>query len=197
MKTMTTGDAHVYHYSPRLTGDVHIENVSCDTGQSEGYKTMGDINIPGSELKALVKEADPRPMVGVSLLIVSGDSILVSRRKGSHGAGEWGTPGGHLENGETFEQCAYRELSEECGAHVRITTPRFLCVTNLRDYLPKHYADIGMVAHWENGEPETMEPGKAGPWQWHLIDDVLEDGSYFGAVHNLAVAYRTGRTYFA
>ena len=195
MRTMTTDGVRAYHYNPGLTGDVHIENVSCDTGQPEGYKTMGDISIPGGELKALIKEGDPRPMVGVGLLVVRGGSVLLSQRKGSHGAGEYGVPGGHLENGETFEQCAYRELAEECGAHVKITTPRFLCVTNLRDYLPKHYADISMVAHWESGEPETMEPHKAGPWQWHPIDR-LPDGR-FSVIDNLVIAYQTGQPYFA
>lgn len=140
----------------------------------------------------------PRPMVGVSLLIVKDNRVLLSRRKGSHGAGEYGTPGGHLENGEPFEGCALRELYEECGKGMRVTTPRFLCVTNLHDYLPKHYADIGMVSHWLDGEPELMEPDKCEGWEWHSMDDLIGGVPYnlFGAVRNLIIAYRTSQPYF-
>lgn len=136
-----------------------------------------------------------RPKVGISLMVVKNDLMLLSRRKGSHGAGEWGTPGGHLENGETYEDCAYRELAEECGGDFRITRPRFLCVTNLRDYLPKHYTDIGMVAHWIEGDPKLMEPDKADGWEWHAIRWLPDNR--FGVVDNLVTAYRTGQPYFA
>ncbi|GGF32934.1 hypothetical protein GCM10011519_02980 [Marmoricola endophyticus] len=31
------------------------------------------------------------------------------------GANQWGMPGGHVEEGESFEEAAYRELEEETG----------------------------------------------------------------------------------
>ena len=136
-----------------------------------------------------------RPMVGVSLLVVKGDYVLLSQRKGSHGEGQYGSPGGHMENGETFEGAALRELAEECGPYVEVTTPRFLCVANLRDYLPKHYADIGMVVHWLHGEPELTEPDKAGPWEWHPMARL--PCNRFGAVDNMVISYQTGQPYFA
>lgn len=136
----------------------------------------------------------PPPKVGVSLLVVRGDKILLSRRKGSHGAGQYGTPGGHLENGESFSACALRELEEECGPGLKVTDPRPLCVTNLRDYLPKHYVDMGMVAHWISGEPETMEPEKAENWGWHPIGWLPVP--YFTAVESLVIAYGNGQWHF-
>lgn len=117
-----------------------------------------------------------RPKVGLSLLVLKphGTSYkaLLSARKGSHGADEYGTPGGHMEHGETFEEGALRELAEECGDDFLVTQPQFLCVSNVLDYLPKHYVDIGMVAHWVSGEPVQMEPEKAGPWGWYPLDDL-------------------------
>ena len=40
-----------------------------------------------------------------------GEIALIRRRKG----GEWALPGGFLDEGETFTQCALRELKEETG----------------------------------------------------------------------------------
>lgn len=41
--------------------------------------------------------------------------ILLFRHAGCHGCSFWATPGGGLEGGETFEQAACREASEELG----------------------------------------------------------------------------------
>lgn len=183
-----------YFYEPGLTGDVHIENLSTKPDNRGGWSTLVDVCVPGRELKQLVKQAAPQPMVGISLLVVRGDSILLSKRKGSHGSGQYGTPGGHLENGESFEEGALRELAEECGTDLTVATPRFLCVTNLRDYLPKHYADIGMVAHWLSGEPQTMEPDKSEGWGWYSLYN-LPDG-LFGAVKNIVSAFTSAQVYF-
>ena len=62
--------------------------------------------------------------------------ILLSRRKSSAGAGTWALPGGHLEFGETFEQCAARETKEETD--VDLTNIRVVCVNNAVD-LPANY----------------------------------------------------------
>jgi 8-oxo-dGTP diphosphatase len=92
--------------------------------------------------------------VGVGVLIFKGDKILLGLRQGSHGENEYCGPGGHLEYGETAEQTALRETSEECG--IKIKNLQFLCVSDLLKYAPKHYIDIGFVAEWESGEPEIL-----------------------------------------
>lgn len=56
--------------------------------------------------------------VGIGVVLCSGKypgAVLVGERKGSHGDGLYAFPGGHLEIGETFQQCAKREVGEETG----------------------------------------------------------------------------------
>lgn len=141
-----------------------------------------------------------RPKTGISLLVIrqidGREHVLLGQRAGSHGADQWGTPGGHQEFGELFEETALNELKEECGDQFEVTYPRFLCVTNLREYLidGKHYTDIGMVAHWVDGDPMLMEPDKCLGWSWHPIDRLPTP--LFAPVENLVLAYHTGQPYF-
>lgn len=44
--------------------------------------------------------------------------------------GTWTIPGGHLEFGESFEQCASRELEEETGLQVPLEKMRYLTTIN-------------------------------------------------------------------
>lgn len=136
-----------------------------------------------------------RPKVGIGLLLVRGTTILLGQRLSSHGPGQYGGPGGHLELMESFEDCIMRELREEAGTAIQIKNLRYLCTTNLTKYAPKHYVDIGMIAEWASGEPIVMEPTKLLSWGWHEIDH--PPGVLFGCAENYFEAYKTGRHYFS
>ena len=139
--------------------------------------------------------SNDRPQVGIGVFLVkNGKQILLGRRKNAHGEGEYALPGGHLELGETFEGCALRELSEEAGPDIKVNDVTFLCLTNMRRYAPKHYADIGIIAKWKSGEPKVMEPHKKEDWQWYDLDKLPKP--LFGCTENYIEAYTTGRVYF-
>ncbi|KAJ1663177.1 hypothetical protein IW140_005657 [Coemansia sp. RSA 1813] len=118
--------------------------------------------------------------------------FLIGQRKGSHGSGTWGLPGGHLEVGESWSVCAQREVLEECGVellselvHVGTTNSIF------SDNVPtKHYITLYMApkAPAFKGSVRLMEPDKCSQWIWvswkELVDgkaalyrDACNDGA--------------------
>lgn len=109
-------------------------------------------------MKSIVK-------VGTAVFVWRDGKFLMQKRKGSHGAGTWSVMGGHLELGESFEDCVKREAMEETG--MEITNIRFLAVTNdvLKDDR-KHYVTVWMEADWLAGEPKITEPEKCTEQVW-------------------------------
>lgn len=116
--------------------------------------------------------AEQKPMVGIGVMIFKGGKILFAKRKGSHGEGEFSFPGGHLEYMESFEECACRETKEECG--INIKNIKFQFLANVDKYAPKHYVHVGLVAEWESGDPEILEPEKSESWGWYGMDELPE-----------------------
>jgi 8-oxo-dGTP diphosphatase len=138
---------------------------------------------------------DGQLRVGVGVMIFrNGTEMLLHKRKGSHGAGEYASPGGHLELGETIEECVLREIKEEAGPDFKIKGLTFLCFINLRKYMPKHYAHIQMAAEWKSGEAQVMEPDKNAGWAWYKLDDL--PAPLFGTTNQAIESYKTGKTFF-
>ena len=111
----------------------------------------------------------PFVKVGVAVLIERDDRLLLIRRNGSHGAGTWATPGGHLDFGETPEQCGAREAREETGLEVADLT--FVAITNdLFAAEQKHYITIWMRARRIVGEPSIASPREMTEIGWFAWD---------------------------
>ncbi|ORY59439.1 NUDIX hydrolase domain-like protein [Leucosporidium creatinivorum] len=113
------------------------------------------------------------PRVGVGAFILHGDRFVTGVRKGSHGAGCLQLPGGHLEFGESWEECARREILEETGLAVRDV--RFLTATN--DVFVaevKHYITIFMVCNTVDKDPlpRVLEPEKCERWEWRSWEEL-------------------------
>jgi 8-oxo-dGTP diphosphatase len=133
-----------------------------------------------------------RPKVGVGVMVIKDGKILLGKRKGSHGEGEYAAPGGHMEYMESFEECAKREVAEEVG--IEISAIRFLRLLNLKTYAPKHYVDIGLTAQWVNGEPKLLEPEKCEGWGWYDMDNL--PAPLFATTQSYIEAYKTGRNFW-
>jgi 8-oxo-dGTP diphosphatase len=130
----------------------------------------------------------PKPMVGVSVLIKNGDRILLEKRSKDPMKGAWKAPGGHMEFGETPEQTAAREVKEELGITLRDL--KFRTITNdVFEADQKHYVTIWMEAFIASGEPELKAPYEESEIGWFTWD-ALPQPLYLGLQHLLE-----GKTY--
>lgn len=136
-------------------------------------------------------ENAPKVGVGVMILNNSGE-VLLAKRKGSHGEGEYVFPGGHLEFGESFSDCAMRETDEEAG--IEIANIRFQYLANILKYCSKHYVHIGLTADHLSGEPQVLEPEKSESWDWYSIDNPPQP--LFEMCRLAIESYKSGQNYF-
>jgi 8-oxo-dGTP diphosphatase len=105
------------------------------------------------------------PRIGVGVIIEEKGCVLLIQRKGAHGAGSWSSPGGHLEFGESPEQCAIRETKEEVG--IEVGDIRFVAVTNdIFKESGKHYITLWMQADHLSGEPKIAAENEVAEVSW-------------------------------
>jgi 8-oxo-dGTP diphosphatase len=122
-----------------------------------------------------------RPLIGIGIYILNDEGeVLLGKRKGSHGAGEFAPPGGHLEFGESFEEAARKEVREETG--LEIGSIELFYVSNDRGYIEssrKHYVTLAFRARYLGGDPIVLEPEKCERWQWYSLDQLPDSVASF------------------
>ncbi len=109
-----------------------------------------------------------KPRVGVGVFVFKEGKVLLGKRKEAHGAGDWAPPGGHLEFGESVEDCATRELVEETGLKA-LSVQTGIWSNNIIDG-SKHYITLFAVVDQFEGVPQLLEPNKCEEWQWFATD---------------------------
>jgi 8-oxo-dGTP diphosphatase len=132
------------------------------------------------------------PRVGIGVMIFKGNKILLGKRKGSHGEGEYAFPGGHLNYMETIEDCAKRETLEETG--IKIKNIRFQFLANVHRYKPKHYLHVNVITDYKSGKIQLKEPEKCQSWKWYSLDKLPKPLFWMA---KLAIdSYKTKKIYF-
>lgn len=124
-------------------------------------------------------------------MIFKDGKILLGKRRGAHGDGEFSFPGGHLEHLESFVDCAHREIAEEAG--IKVKNMKFLFLANVTHYNPKHYVHIGLTADWDSGEPQILEPELREGWDWYELERLPSPLFYMCKLS--LECYKTGKNY--
>lgn len=115
------------------------------------------------------------PCVGVGILVVDQkrEKLLIGRRIDS---GLYGLPGGWLEFGEEFEECAARELEEECGISKQPSCFKHIHTLNFYNFEKTFHAiSCVMYCAIEENEAITLdnkEPNKCYGWFWITLPEM-------------------------
>ncbi|MCH9633490.1 MAG: RNA pyrophosphohydrolase [Chlamydiae bacterium] len=126
------------------------------------------------------------PRIGVGVLVFQNSKILLGERINSHGAHTWSPPGGHLEYGETPEDCAIRELKEETGL-TALNTTQGPWTNDFFEIEKKHYISLFILVNDFQGDPIVMEPSKCAKWDWFDLNALPKP--LFVSFQNLMTAF--------
>ncbi|KAF5762172.1 putative hydrolase [Helianthus annuus] len=122
-----------------------------------------------------IEEKSQAPEVGVSVFILKDNKILFGRRRSvSVGDNTYLLPGGHLEFGESYEECAAREVKEETGLDIK--NIELLTTVNNLYYDATHINVTYMRAQLSdpNQTPQNIEPDKCEGWEWYDLNNLPE-----------------------
>lgn len=144
-----------------------------------------------ADVSESISRSKGRPQVGVGVIFVREGRVFLAKRQGSHGEDTWASAGGHLEAGETLEECARREALEELG--VEVGDLRYLCLSNIIAY-DTHYVDIEFLGDIGSQEPRLAEPEGFSQAGWFSLDGLPEP--LFHAVWYALDSLKTGTNYY-
>ncbi|XP_057447941.1 nudix hydrolase 1 [Lotus japonicus] len=130
----------------------------------------------------------PVPRVAVVVFLLKGRSVLLGRRRSAVGNSTFALPGGHLEFGESFEECAAREMKEETGLEIGKAAELLTVTNNVMLEQPKkcHYVTVFMrvvVDAAADQVPQNLEPEKCDGWDWYDWDHLPHP--LFGPLHKM------------
>ena len=142
------------------------------------YKAKPSENKINHEYIKKPKRKNSIPGVGVGVFLIDSfrNRLLIGKRKES---GHYGLPGGWLELGEEWEDCASRELYEETGLKKPIDTFHHIHTLNCKK-LEYNFHSISCIMMNEVQEYEfddiyNKEPNKCYGWFWTNVENMRKN----------------------
>jgi 8-oxo-dGTP diphosphatase len=131
---------------------------------------------------------------GAHTICLHGSHVLLIRRSLELDTwpGFWSFPGGKVEEGEFFRECALRETEEEVGITIEGSNIEQDIFVETRTVQGMKMYYFAVVSDWDN-MPENIEPEKHADIEWFHIDDLPTP---FVPHHMAALdCYKTGKSY--
>lgn len=99
-----------------------------------------------------------RPIIGVGAVVFKDSTVLLIRRGKPPKEKEWSLPGGAQELGESATEAVIREVQEETGLEIKITS--FIDVVDFIEHdedgsIAFHYTLLDFAAEYISGTPEA------------------------------------------
>lgn len=160
---------------------IKLKNLKNHQRDLNKIRKLYQLMAESDHSKPFVSSSNPGPSVGVGVLVYQDNKILLGKRGAgvTHGAGKWACPGGHLELGESPEQCAIRELYEETGLiATQLRTGPWVNTYYDGETSTLHYVGIFIIVDRFEGVLDNKEPHKCDGWEWvdinHLPTPLFE-----------------------
>lgn len=103
--------------------------------------------------------------------------MLVIKRAHEPSKGRWSVPGGMIELGETVAEAIQREVHEECGIDITITSVLTVLdniIPNEQGQIRFHYVVIYLLAQYGRGEVHPQSDASEAMWATRHDIDTLD-----------------------
>ncbi|MEK7562515.1 MAG: NUDIX domain-containing protein [Patescibacteria group bacterium] len=125
------------------------------------------------------KERHREVPASYAVLLKDGKVLLLRRFNTGYEDGRYSLPAGHVDEGESFSQCAIREAKEEIGINLMPENLKFAHLMHRlsdpeREGLRFRIDVFFVVENW-HGEPKIMESDKSDDLSWFDRDKLPEN----------------------